>query len=54
MHTLHYRIQHDDLKGLGDNCAGSSARKWVSTDDMDQQTLSTGMQKCWKLVKKSG
>jgi A/G-specific adenine glycosylase len=48
MHAYHYRIDAtggDDLA-----CEGLPARKWVGEEDMEGETLSTGMKKCWDLV----
>lgn len=51
MHSYHYRVtgnaEADSL-----TCSGTPARKWVSTGDMDNETLSTGMRKCWELIAK--
>ncbi|KZM28077.1 uncharacterized protein EKO05_0000870 [Ascochyta rabiei] len=49
MHAYHYRITG---KNEADSlvCDGTPARKWVSTNSMENETLSTGMRKCWELV----
>jgi A/G-specific adenine glycosylase len=54
MHTYHYRIDVGDEVGDRDEeslvCSGLPVRKWVATGDMEGETLSTGMRKCWGLV----
>lgn len=49
MHAHHYRITD---KAEADNltCEGTPVRKWVKTSSMDDETLSTGMRKCWDLI----
>jgi A/G-specific adenine glycosylase len=49
MHAHHYRITD---KAEADNltCEGTPVRKWVKTSSMDNETLSTGMRKCWDLI----
>ncbi|KAJ4359275.1 hypothetical protein N0V95_002286 [Ascochyta clinopodiicola] len=49
MHAYHYRIT-DKTEADSLVCDGTPARKWVSTNSMDNETLSTGMRKCWELV----
>ncbi|KAJ4309284.1 hypothetical protein N0V94_009003 [Neodidymelliopsis sp. IMI 364377] len=49
MHAYHYRIT-DDVDADSLVCTGAPTRKWVDTDSMDGETLSTGMRKCWELV----
>lgn len=49
MHAYHYRIT-DKVDAKSINCSGAPARKWVKTSAMDNETLSTGMRKCWDLV----
>lgn len=52
MHAYHYRItDKTDADSLA--CSGAPARKWVDASCMDNETLSTGMRKCWDLVAKS-
>ncbi|KAH6629660.1 DNA glycosylase [Boeremia exigua] len=49
MHAYHFRItDKPDADAL--LCSGAPARKWVNTSAMDNETLSTGMRKCWALV----
>ncbi|KAJ8105458.1 hypothetical protein OPT61_g10164 [Boeremia exigua] len=49
MHAYHYRItDKTDADSL--RCSGAPARKWVNTSSIDNETLSTGMRKCWDLV----
>jgi A/G-specific adenine glycosylase len=52
MHAYYYRI---DAGALEDDlvCDGMPARKWVDAGNMDGETLSTGMRKCWDLVAKA-
>jgi A/G-specific adenine glycosylase len=54
MHTYQYRIDVDDVVDIELTCKGSPARKWVDAGDMDDETLSTGMRKCWELVSNGG
>ncbi|KAF1361446.1 A/G-specific adenine glycosylase [Lizonia empirigonia] len=51
MHSYHYRVT-DNAEADSLTCSGAPARKWVSTEDMDNETLSTGMRKCWELIAK--
>lgn len=50
MHTYHFRIEVDEGEDFDLECAGIPARKWVNTDDMEGETLSTGMRRCWQLL----
>lgn len=52
MHAHHYRIS-DTTEAGGLTCSGAPARKWVDTSCMDNETLSTGMRKCWELVSRT-
>lgn len=52
MHAYHYRIA-DKGEADGLTCSGAPTRKWVDTKSMDDETLSTGMRKCWELVAKN-
>lgn len=52
MHAYHYRIT-DKPEADSLVCSGAPARKWVDTSSMDNETLSTGMRKCWDLVAKT-
>ncbi|KAJ4364439.1 hypothetical protein N0V83_009033 [Neocucurbitaria cava] len=53
MHAYHYKITADKAEDVDLACNGPLARKWVDTETMDDETLSTGMRKCWELVEKS-
>ncbi|CAO2653506.1 Nn.00g029170.m01.CDS01 [Neocucurbitaria sp. VM-36] len=53
MHAYRYKITADKAEGVDLVCNGPLARKWVDTETMDDETLSTGMRKCWELVAKS-
>ncbi|KAF2629086.1 A/G-specific adenine glycosylase [Macroventuria anomochaeta] len=52
MHAYHYRVT-DNAEADSLICSGAPARKWVDTSSMDNETLSTGMRKCWELVAKN-
>ena len=52
MHTYHYKIIADETDAADLKCKGPLASKWVDTDSVDKETLSTGMRKCWELVAK--
>ncbi|KAJ4353487.1 uncharacterized protein N0V89_005217 [Didymosphaeria variabile] len=47
MHVVHLRFGID-----GKMLEETSGRKWVETEKMEGETLSTGMRRCWDLVKK--
>ncbi|OAL47734.1 DNA glycosylase [Pyrenochaeta sp. DS3sAY3a] len=51
MHTYQYRVWAD--KGMVQLPSCPAPRKWVDTKAMEQETLSTGMRKCWRLVSNS-
>ncbi|KAF2846608.1 DNA glycosylase [Plenodomus tracheiphilus IPT5] len=54
MHAYQYRITSTDKTGDIDlTCKGPPTRKWVDTESMDNETLSTGMRKCWDLIQKN-
>lgn len=53
MHVHRYKIKADNADDIDLVITGPPARKWVDTESMDQETLSTGMRKCWDLVTKS-
>ena len=53
MHAYQFRVACDKAEDVELIFAGPPARKWVSSDSMHEQTLSTGMRKCWDLVAKS-
>ncbi|KAF2684192.1 DNA glycosylase [Lentithecium fluviatile CBS 122367] len=54
MHVQHFRISQDKettkQRPRENTTPGLPARKWVDTDAMDGETLSTGMRRCWGLV----
>lgn len=52
MHAYHYRIA-DKAEAESLTCGGAPVRKWVDTSSMDNETLSTGMRKCWENITKS-
>jgi len=54
MHVHLFRISLDVDGGpavLSSASTAPSSRKWVATESMDDETLSTGMRRCWDLVK---
>jgi A/G-specific adenine glycosylase len=53
MHTYQYRIDADNAGDVELICKGPPTRKWVDSRSMDNETLSTGMRKCWDLISKS-
>ncbi|KAG9195255.1 A/G-specific adenine glycosylase [Alternaria panax] len=53
MHAYQYRIDADNAGDIELTCKGLPTRKWVDSESMDKETLSTGMRKCWDLVSKS-
>ena len=53
MYAYHYRIT-DKSEADSLTCSGTPVRRWVDTSAMDNETLSTGMRKCWELVSKNG
>jgi len=52
MYAYHYRVT-DKTDAANLLCKGAPARKWVNASSMDDETLSTGMRKCWELVAKN-
>ncbi|KAH3970536.1 hypothetical protein HBI56_139490 [Parastagonospora nodorum] len=52
MHVHQFSIACDDIEGFVSDDVGPPARRWVETESMDEQTLSTGMRKCWDLISK--
>lgn len=50
MYCHHFRINCNDVDEVESVLSGSPARKWVQAASMDEETLSTGMRKCWDLV----
>ncbi|KAH7359833.1 DNA glycosylase [Pyrenochaeta sp. MPI-SDFR-AT-0127] len=52
MHAYQFRITANEAEGFALICNGTPARKWVDTESMGDETLSTGMHKCWELVSK--
>jgi len=53
MHAYQFKVSCDKVEDVELIQAGPPARKWVEGISMDEQTLSTGMRKCWDLVAKS-
>jgi A/G-specific adenine glycosylase len=53
MHAYQYRIAAEHTEQAALTCKGPPARKWVDADAMDDETLSTGMRKCWELISKN-
>ncbi|KAF2127696.1 DNA glycosylase [Dothidotthia symphoricarpi CBS 119687] len=53
MNVHHYALKIDKADDVDLTISGTPPRKWVSTESMDHETLSTGMRKCWDLVVKS-
>ena len=54
MHAYQYKIVAAEMaEKTALACKGSSARRWVDKYAMDDETLSTGMRKCWELISKS-
>jgi A/G-specific adenine glycosylase len=53
MHTYRYRIDADNAGEVELACKGPPARKWVDGESMGNETLSTGMRKCWDLISKN-
>jgi len=53
MHVQLFRIAAEEADAFLESdldVAGAPARKWVQTAAMDDETLSTGMRRCWALV----
>lgn len=50
MHAYQFRIDADNAKSFEPVCKGPPARKWVDGASMDDETLSTGMRRCWDLL----
>lgn len=53
MHVHQFSIDCDNGEDVIPEDAGPPARRWVKTESMDEQTLSTGMRKCWEIVAKN-
>jgi A/G-specific adenine glycosylase len=53
MHVHQFSVSCDNAEDVSHGPSDSPSRKWVETEDMSQQTLSTGMRKCWDLVAKA-
>lgn len=51
MHVHLFSVEAD-IDGMDTSLAfpGPPRRKWVDTEAMENESLSTGMQRCWKLV----
>jgi A/G-specific adenine glycosylase len=54
MHAYQYSIDVENAEDVELICKGPPTRRWVDTDAMGDETLSTGMRKCWDHVAKSG
>jgi A/G-specific adenine glycosylase len=52
MHAYQFMIDVDNIQGFEPTCKGPPARKWVDSASMDEETLSTGMRRCWELLLK--
>lgn len=52
MHAYRFQIDIADGEDLKQECSGLPKRRWVSSEEMDSETLSTGMRKCWELIAK--
>jgi A/G-specific adenine glycosylase len=50
MHAYHFKVSCDTFDGIELDRIGPPARKWVEGTSMEDETLSTGMRKCWNLV----
>ena len=51
MHAYQFRIDlADNAHDVELACKGPPTRKWVDGASMDDETLSTGMRKCWDLL----
>jgi A/G-specific adenine glycosylase len=50
MHIHQFKIEYS---GEASPSSGGPRQKWVETEAMEDQTLSTGMRRCWELVKKT-
>ena len=53
MHAYHYRVMADKTEDVALACKGPPARRWVDSETMDNETLSTGMRKCWEVIRKA-
>lgn len=50
MHVHLFSLQDDDWLSDADSLKGSRLR-WASSDEVDDESMGTGMRKCWSLVK---
>ncbi|KAF2109860.1 DNA glycosylase [Lophiotrema nucula] len=51
MHVHHFTLDDDpDMTSFGRELIGLTTRKWVDTEAMDGETLSTGMRRCWSII----
>ncbi|KAF2265961.1 DNA glycosylase [Lojkania enalia] len=53
MHVHSFKVDADTSLRPEPALSGPLARKWVDTEAMDQETLSTGMRRCWALIRDS-
>ncbi|KAF2651197.1 DNA glycosylase [Lophiostoma macrostomum CBS 122681] len=52
MHVQLLSLSQGSAENIESIISGPPKRKWVDTEDMDDQTLSTGMRRCWELLRK--
>ncbi|KAL7774057.1 hypothetical protein CFE70_004026 [Pyrenophora teres f. teres 0-1] len=51
MHAYQFRVEADDAEAVDLECGDEPCtRKWVDAAAMGDETLSTGMRKCWELL----
>lgn len=50
MHVQLFRVKTDQAEGVDYTVHSAPARKWVGTDSMENETLSTGMRRCFELI----
>jgi A/G-specific adenine glycosylase len=53
MHVHQFEVSSNDTEVADEDDTGPPTRRWVEGAAMDQQTLSTGMRKCWELIAKA-
>lgn len=53
MHVYQFELSGNDTEDAEKDDTGPPTRKWVEGAAMSQQTLSTGMRKCWDLIAKA-
>ncbi|KAK3367831.1 DNA glycosylase [Podospora didyma] len=53
--TMHVHLfEHDDLDAVLLDEKDDTRKRWASSDDLEAESMGTGMRKCWTLVKESG